>query len=191
MNSFETYEYYLAVERHFKSNYNFHERNGKVKCSVTSFKNNRVRDYFIKMAKFKDVKGLILSSFVGHEEYWTADLFSHDSMLNYKAWKKRKESLKYTISQEIESLENLEDLLVVNDSHPGLLVKYLRQEISIETICIVLEITGCFPYWNKRMKDDILWQKQGMKMKKYIPFITFDRDYFTTLIKEKLNRNAA
>jgi hypothetical protein len=190
MNAFQVYEYYLSLSRHFKTNsYDYFARKGQVNCSVSSFEKNASKPYFLKLAKFKDPKGLVLSSFASKNKYWVTDLFTPDAMNDYMSWKKRQEAFKYIISQEVDTISDFESEIRVNNSHPDLLVRYLQGKISLEALCVIVDITRCFSYWDKKMKEDILWSEIGIKIKKYTPFLKYDRAHFKKIIKDKFNAN--
>ena len=75
--------------------------------------------------------------------------------------------------------------LIKEHEHPILLKQYLRKEISLETICILLTITGAIKYWNKKMEYDPIWDDVKLKIEKYIPFIQFDKEKFKKIVVDK------
>lgn len=190
MNAFEVYEFYLSINRHFKTaSYDYFARNGQVKCSIDSFEKNPSKPYFHKLAKFKDPKGLILSSFVAKNKYWVTDLFTPEAMNEYMAWKKRQEAFTYIITREINSIDDFESEIRIKNSHPTLLVRYLQGKISLEALIVIVDVTRCYSYWDKKLKDDIIWFDVSTKIKKYSPFLKYDRDLFKNIIKDKVNAN--
>ena len=50
-DAYDIYVYYLAMKRHFTSNYDFKQYNGKVKANVMSFENRKDKFFFYKLSK--------------------------------------------------------------------------------------------------------------------------------------------
>jgi len=49
--------------------------------------------------------------------------------------------------------------LIEEYDHPYLLKLLLRKEICIETFVVLVDITQCHKHWNKKMKDDPIWDQ--------------------------------
>lgn len=190
MNAFEAYELYNALNTHFKrKTYDYHKNNGKVKCSVAAFEKTNSIHYYRKLAKHKDPKGLILSSLISKRLYWVSDLFTPECTKEYLEWKKRQESISYLVGQiELGTIDDLQtEIVCKGKNHPPLLKRYMQGKLSFDALCIIVDITRCYSYWDKKMAGDVIWDELGMKIKKYTPFIKYDRDKFKAIIKEKVN----
>src|SRR6056300_1924921 len=61
-DAYDIYVYYLAMKRHFTSNYDFKKYNGKVKANVMSFENRKDKFFFYKLSKKPEAKDLILAN---------------------------------------------------------------------------------------------------------------------------------
>jgi hypothetical protein len=72
------------------------------------------------------------------------------------------------------------NFVVENGQLSHLLVLQLGSEINIETTCILTDLVGCYGYWDKQLKEDVIWQEIGQLIKKYTPFVNYD--------KEKVNK---
>ena len=67
-------------------------------------------------------------------------------------------------------------------SHPILLKKFLGSEISLETICILLDLTGAKNHWDKKMQYDLVWDNTRTKIEKYTPFIKYDKEKIKNIL---------
>lgn len=47
------------------------------------------------------------------------------------------------------------------------------------------DIAKCLPYWDRQMKGDIVYEDIGTLIKKYTPFISYDKDKFRKIVVEK------
>ena len=68
-----------------------------------------------------------------------------------------------------------EELLIVSEL-------FLQKEIRIETVCILIDITETMKYLDKHLKNDIIWDDIGSTIKKYTPFIVYDKEKFEKII---------
>ena len=190
MNSFECYQYYLALKLHFSDlNYDCFKYNFKVKADINSFNSRRDKFFFEKLAKHQNPKDFLLANFVLVSKAYIRDLvYGEEAKTTYKQWLSTKESLSYRFNEELSGLkENFNDNFIChNNSHPHLLKLYLGEKISLETLCILCDITGCLKHWDKKLVDDIVYKDIGMLIKKYTPFIVFDRENIKTIVRNKL-----
>ena len=181
MTPIESYREYLLLKNHFSNkDYDYFKYQGKSKkLSVDSFNKRKDKFFFEKLAKHNDVHGFILSNIVEKENCWIRDLVSSDEHEKiYKKWLKTQQSLSYVFKQEIGKLNEKfnENFIVPSNGHPLLLKKYLSKEISLETLCLLLELSGAKNVWNKKMEYDIIWDNLKIKIEKYTPFIKTDMD---------------
>lgn len=187
MSPFETYKEYIALKNHFtKSSYDYFKYNGKSRLKVSSFESRKDKVFFQKLAKHKDIKGFLISNLLENPKTWIKDLAYSESAENtYQAWVKKQQSLTYTIKNDISKLEeNFNDnfLIVNNNSHPTILRLYLGNEISFETLCILLKITKSKKYWDEKLEYDPVYQEIKLKIEKYTPFIRFDETKIKNII---------
>ena len=78
---FDAYKTYLALKRHFTSDYDYFKYNGKVRAGVESFLKRNDRFFFRKLAKKYDDKELVdffVSNFIVSDN-WIGNLISHGS----------------------------------------------------------------------------------------------------------------
>lgn len=198
MEGFSAYVTYLAIKRHFTSNYDFFKYNGKTRASAESFLKRNDKYFFRKLAKKykgEDLINYYVSNFVANENVWAGELASQECENNYARWKKTQESLGYHYRNELSFLidwcdlnhRSLNSTLVVTDSdHPPLLQLYLRGKVSTETLILLDSVTGFLKHWNKELKDDVIWEEKKTLITKYRGFIKFDRMKIKKITKEIL-----
>lgn len=194
MTSFESYNLYSALKRHFTcESYDYFKYNGKVKTSLKTFQNRNDKFFFEKLSKHKDVLGLVVSNMLVDPNIWVGDLVNEERCSStYFNWLRRKESLSYVFKSELNNLdENLmNELVVENDSHPKLFKKYLAGEICAETIIILEDIINFFPMWDKKIKETFVWPSEKIKLTKYKPFVNIKPDYKQVIVDHvKLSSN--
>lgn len=182
MNSIECFQEYLALKNHFKSeSYNYFIYNGKIKSATPEhFRSRKDKFFFERLAKHEDLHNFLVANFINNEKIWIKELTSEDAEKVYRVWLQRQQSLSYIFKQDIENLEsifNINFICTPND-HPPLLKKYLRGEVCLETLCILLDILNAKKYWDSELKDDVLWEQYSLKVKKYTPFIKYDKEKF-------------
>jgi len=189
MSAFECYKEYVALKNHFtKPSYNYHKYNGKSKLSFDSFDTRKDKLYFMKVAKHPDPRNYILSNLVENPKIWIKEIaFSVSSEEVYKDWSKRQQSLMYIFKEELSKLnEDFDSNFKGEDrTHPYVLKLYIRKEISLETLVILVDLIKCASYWSKRFEYDPTVQDVLNKIMKYRPFLTYDRDKVKNIVLDK------
>jgi hypothetical protein len=186
MTPFEVYRNYLALRNHFNSDtYDYFKYQGKGSATVDSFNKRKDRFFFEKVAKHKDPHGFMLANFMHKPKSWIRDIaYSDDSESIYQSWKKRKESLTYLISEDLEKLQfPFDSNFIVKDKQLSyILTLQLGGTLHLETTCVLTDLVGCYNYWNKELKDDVIWQEIGRTIKKTTPFIKYDKDKIKKIV---------
>ena len=192
MNSFECYVTYLALKSHFSSkDYDYFRYHGKVNASIDSLRARKDRFFFEKLAKHNDPRGFLLANLVSNPHSYVRDLaYNEDAKTIYTKWLKTKESLSYHFTEQLKTLDDdLRSTLVpVSAQHPQIIREYLGGRISLETLCIIVNITNAIPYWEKQQLNDPIFNDVVWLIKKYTPFIGYDKEKLTNLIKQKATR---
>lgn len=194
MDAFKAYKTYLALKSHFgNKNYDYFKYNGRARASLKSFENRRDKYFFTKLANHRDVVNFLASNFLEGDLNWVGDLVNEEiAEKNYRAWKKRIESLTYIFTNELDKLDDdyNSNLVVTEGQHPLLLKLLLRKEISPETFLILNDITPFTGCWNRRIEDKIIWPATYMKLKKYRPFFTIDLEKFKKIVVKKFSKGS-
>jgi hypothetical protein len=180
MTAYQAYVEYIALKSHFtQKNYDYKKYNGKVKsASVASFERRNDKYLFHKLSKKSDLKGFLISNFLCDSSKWVGDLVvNEEAEAIYKTWLKRTQSLSYTFKSEINNLDDdFNSNFDCQTGHPKLLKLYLSGKVSLETLKILCELTGCVAQWNLRMASDPIWSDVQKKLIKYSSFFSFDYD---------------
>lgn len=191
MNSFEVYMDYLCLKNHFtKDNYDYFKYNGKMKLSVDTFEKRKDKYFFEKLAKQRSPHDYMVANFSKNPKLWIRDLaVSEECQTNYTEWSKRMSSLTYELQSSLSYLDDNFDsnILIKDNEHPILLGLFLSNVISTEVFTILVDITGCKAYWNKKMEDDFVWNDVSMFLTKYAPFVKYDKEKVKKIIVDNFS----
>lgn len=190
MTPFEAYSTYLAVKHHFsRESYSYKKYNGKVKVTYASFEKRPDKYQFSKLAKKKNLVDFLVSNMVhgNRMEMWVGDMLSDGrSDEIFMQRKKRIESLTYNFTQELSKIDDLQSAATVTDGeHPELLKMYARGDLSLETMIIICDVIKCIPYWNKHIREDVIWPRYRLLFKKYAEFFEYDKEKYFKIIAQK------
>lgn len=184
MNDFDVYKLYISLKSHFNGKYDYFKYNGKNRLNYSSYQKRKDKIFFQKLAKHEDIHNFLLANLVEDSNIWIRELsYSEQAESIYKEWSKRQQSLTYNFEKELRNLnESLNENIIVKDNeHPILLRKYINKEISIDTLCILLDILDAKKYWNKNLYYDPIWEDLKLKVEKYTPFIKYDKDKYKNI----------
>ena len=196
---FDTYQTYLALKRHFTSNYDYFKYKGKVKASLESYLRRKDKFFFRKLGKKYDKEELVnffVSNFVVSDN-WIGNLVSQESEENYVRFQKRMQSLSYLYDNDVHriidycrenDLQLNSVLLVEDDNHPILLKLLLQKKISIETVIIMDDPLKFIRYWNAKL-DDIIWEEKKQLISNYRQFLKYDRNIYRQKLKEIIDES--
>ena len=191
MSAFECYKEYVALKNHFtKPSYNYHKYNGKSKLSFDSFDTRKDKLYFMKVAKHPDPRNYILSNLVENPKIWIKEIaFSVSAEETYTNWAKRQQSLMYLFIEELSKLEDNFDanFKAEDHSHPNVIKLFLRKEISLETLVILVDLVKCIAYWKKRFEYDPVIDETLNTIRKYRPFLNYDREKVKNIVLDKFS----
>ena len=190
MTPYEAYREYLALKSHFSNKtYDYFKYNGKLKsATIDSYEKRRDKLFFMKLAKHKDPINFLVANFVENDRTWIGNIaYNEEAEKRYYNWLKKNQSLTYIFTSDLSKLDDNFDsnFLVEDNSHPNVLKLYLSNEISIETLVILTDLVRCISYWNKSMSDDPIWNDVLLKIKKYKPFIKYDKEKMKKIIIDK------
>lgn len=189
MNEFECYTLYVALKNHFtKNNYDFFKYNGKSRIKASSLKMRNDKVFFQKLAKHEDPFGFLVSNLVYNPKLWIKEIaYSEEAQTRYDEWIKRNQALSYTFRNELSKLKDDFNLnFTVDDyDHPYLLKLYLRKEILLETLIMLVDITGCSKLWNKKMDGDPSWDNVNFLINKYKPFMNYEKEKISKIVLDK------
>ena len=192
MTAFEAFQLYVALKQHFnQKTYDYVKYNGKIKTTYSQFEHRRDRYYFEKLAKHENPKGFLISNFIHNTSFWVGEInHNQESEDIYISWKRRQESFEYLFKQCISDKlykHNIEDLIKIPENgYPLIMVMYLQKIVSPETLVVFVDSIRCYNYWNKNLKQDIVWDSVSKLILKYKPFLNYDvkkyREYIKTIV---------
>lgn len=189
----ETYKTYLAIKNHFtKSTYDYHKYCGKVNASLQSFYKRKDRFWFEKLSRKKEDQEIInffVANFISSDNpqsLWIGDIIRNGED-TYTDWQKRIQSLSYYFKQESEDLfsdSKLDEMFKIkNGSHPPVIKKFLKGNISLETLVIYDKIFNFSKSFDKKLLDPV-WEIISLKIKKYNPFLNIDIFKYKKILKD-------
>lgn len=196
ITGYEAFCLFQALKLHFTTDtYDFFKYNGKSKVSVDAFENRKDKYHYYKLSRRlqnkNDLTVFIVSNFLSNDKLWIGDLLTENSETVYKQRLKVLQSLTYTFQNDCTNLfrdvTNPNEILQSeNGDYPVLLVRSLRQEIEIETLCIMNEVLNFFPMWSRKINDTIRWPDYRRKILKYTQFLTFDKQKYKSLLLKNI-----
>ena len=187
---FELYSYYIALKKHFTSTYDFFKYGGKMRLTVDSFERRKDKFFFYKLGKRKDCKEFLLANVIVDPDVWIGNLVdSKDADEIFREWSKRQQSLGYMFSNELDELNEdfNSNFVVVDGQYSRVLQLYNMKRLSIETLIILDDLTGCFKYWDKSIHDTIVYPSINKIVKKYRPFLNYDKVKMREICLDKYN----
>jgi len=187
MSAFECYREYVALKQHFtQPSYDYFKYNGKARVNPASFTKRKDRLLFEKLAKHEDPRGLIISNLVADERRWIKDMaYGDQAQKIYMDWAKRCQSMMYLFKNDLSKLKSEFDSnfkIGSEESHPYLLRQYMRGEVSIESVVILVDLAKCMSYWSREMQYDPVASDVLKKIVKYRPFVQYDRERAKKLV---------
>ena len=198
IHGFDVFRMYLAMKLHFtKPNYDFFQYEGKTKANEDSYHQRKDRWFFETLAKkySKDeIQEFLLASFVLSEEpskVWIGDIRSSGKD-RWMVWKKLQQSFAYSFEQDLGAVaqhlattgHTFNNLFETLGGHPTLLKLFLKRRVNLETLIVLVVLLGFTKRWDKEMHDP-LWESVSMKIKKYKPFLSINRNKYSEVLKEK------
>jgi hypothetical protein len=196
MEAIDAYKIYLGVRNHFTlDKYDYIKYNRKVNVSYDSFLKRRDKIFFAKLGNRKDkyLEDFLVANMIHDPKVWVGELLSDECENRYKEWLKKKQSLTYTFKNEMSFIDgwNSEELNswfgVEVGEHPNIIKKYLRGEISLETLTILNSIMGLLNRYDKNF-DDPVYKGVSQLCKKYQPFLEYDQPKMKRILKDMVTQ---
>ena len=180
---FDSYKLYNALKLHFETDgYDAIKYNYKSNVSPQSFFKRRDKYFFAKLAKNyeKDLLTYFVSNFKNGVGY-VGDMINEDGERNYLDHKRIQESIHRVFSIDINKLNEQGELFdnlfkSVNGQVPLVVKVWMQEEISLETVVILDSIFGFIDRESVKISDTIIWPDTKRKIKKYTPFVNYNKD---------------
>jgi len=196
MDEFGVYKMYIALKLHFTTdNYDITKRNGKVKASRQAFAKRTDLFSIKKIYKTysdEEIANFLVSNFISGDRW--GGMFDSEAGKTYTEWKGKIESLSYNFTKDLDHLldelekENLtvkDAFTITKSQHPYILKMFLRKSVSLETMVILETIFPYLEYFDKELEGDILWPDTSRLIKKYKPFLKFDKEKYNEIFRKR------
>jgi hypothetical protein len=196
MNGYDAYVMFRAVKLHFTSSYDYVKYNGSVKVKEETYENlkdqyryrNLVKKYHANLLDF------LVANFSNREISWVGDLFAPDADRCFQSYRSYKESFTYKYKEECLKLlkhcevndMSINDLFNAKGKYPEIFIMLQENEISIETVIILIDILELSTYFNQKLKDNPLWDTLSTKMANMKSFLSYDRKKMKDITLEVL-----
>lgn len=196
MEAIDAYRTYIALKHHFTlDTYDYFRYNKKTRVTLDSFLKRKDRIFFAKLGNRKDayLESFLVANFLYQTNMWVGELLSDECEDRYKDWKRRQESLSYHFKSEMDFISDLSPeefnklFHPVNGNHPEIIQKYMRKEISLETLCILDHILKFIHKTDKIISDPIYIDISKL-CKKYQPFLKVDIPKLKLLLKQLVQK---
>jgi len=196
MEAIDAYKIYLGIKNHFTlDKYDYIKYNRKVNVSYDSFLKRRDKIFFAKLGNRKDKywEDFLVANMIHDPKIWVGELLSDECENRYKEWVKKKQSLTYVFTNEMSFIDgwNAEEINswfgVNHGDHPNIIKKYLRGEISLETLTILNAIMGFITKYDKKITDPV-YKGVSQLCKKYQPFLEFDMPKMKNILKNMVEQ---
>jgi hypothetical protein len=133
-----------------------------------------------------------VSNFIERDTLWVGDLLTEDAEVNFQRHQKILQSLSYQFTNDLEKLfDGISDpnevIRVVDGDYPILLRHTLQKITQIETLCILNQILGFLPMWDKKIADTIRWPDFRRKIVKYTAFLPKDIVKYKLILKKVIS----
>jgi hypothetical protein len=178
MTPYETYVLFLALKRHFtESSYDAFKYCFKVKTSVDAFERRNDKYFFAKLAKHENPRNFLLAALTRTDakKVFIGNIIRDNK---YEAYYSQLgayyQAPEYMFESEISALQKT-DFQVKSGQHPGIIDTYFFGDLSIETLAILDKETKIVDYWNKNIRDTLIWPDLAFKIRKYAPFVRYDK----------------
>ena len=164
---------YLALQRHFSTDYDYFEYNGKVKVSTDAYSKRNDLYAFEKLThiiKKEDREDFFVSHFLDNPKEWIRNM-SKQKLDEYKAVYRNfpikfQEHLYY-----LQINGPAEMIKAVPDKIPHIHNSCINGSISLETICVLDDIFPFLEAHEQVVKVPFVWPDHINKIKKYKPFV--------------------
>jgi hypothetical protein len=186
-DSFKWYVKYLAMKKHFTSDYDYHKYNGKIRASFDTFRTRNDAYFFEKLSQRDDPEKLMLANMIVKPNIWIREIVEEEGETRYIDWQRKIQALGRIFSIDLQNLDDnyQANFTSINGQHPLIMTQYIQKKISLETLTILATISNIFPYWEKEIVDKIIARDIIRLLKKYKPFLEIDEKKFKTLVKKR------
>lgn len=197
---FAAFALYNALKLHFTSDsYDYFKYHGKTNVSKNTFSVRKDKYHFYKLSRkysVVELKDFYIANFIRGNGEWVGDMIGPEGDENYKKWQKINQALtRYFENDIIDLLERVDGaefwsfddyFKPISGGWPNIITKLMKNQISLETVCILVDVANIMPWWEKEITDDLIWPTWHRLIKKYTPFIQYDKTKFLHILKKRI-----
>ena len=191
-SGYGAYLVFVTVRTHFESPTFDFFKHDKVKANKTTYLKRSDKVFFDMIAKdynSKELMEFFIANRLEGRNYIT-DLLDDDAQIAYTNYKRRIQALTYIFKSEIQNLNCPNVFRCKNGQYPDIVQLHLQGRISPETMVILNDFTAFINKFDKYYdKNDPIWSKISLKLRKYKPFVKYPKDKIKSILKEKINEN--
>jgi hypothetical protein len=196
---FDVFKIWLAVKLHFTTKtYDYFTYGGKVNCKLETFTKRNDRYFFHKLSKkysAEEALDFFVANFIHSDKAWIGNLAKQDGTDNYLYHRKYKDSFSYNFRSECRIIGDslvrnnitFDDLFLVDrGQHPPFFKLLSSKKVSYQTFVVFEQMLGFVKRWDKEIKEMVVWPIHSKRIKKYIPFVSYNRTQMKLIVKEEL-----
>lgn len=188
IQAFDAYRIYQSVKLHFTSDsYDCFRYNFKTSVNQKSFLKRNDRYFFHKVAmRFRNelaIAEFYAANIIDDVTYVSHMLESDDS---YLKWQKKIQAITRIVSDDVDFLANsyntFDELFTIRGNYPIIINELNKGSINLETVSIINSYTNFLNQSDKLVTEPLFYPGLSKKIKKYGPFVRFDKEK----IKQKI-----
>lgn len=188
------YLLFLALRTHFTSDkYDFFKMHGKLRATKDSYEKRQDRHFFDKIAKLynaEELKEFYVANIL-QDKHYIMELLENEAEKNYTEYKSRRQALSYNFSNELDRIFSRglsRPFHIDDDEYPIIISFFLGKRLSPESMVILNDFIRFSDKFDKYLgNNDPIWSKVELKIRKYKPFVKYDKDKFKHILKEKID----
>ena len=148
--------------------------------------------FFDKLAKeynAEELRDFFVANILNDKHYIT-EMLSDDAKDRYNQYKMRQQALSYYFKDDIDKIfasSLCSSFELKLDEYPPVIMYYLNKSISDETMVVLNDFVPFVTKFDKYLSDDIIWSKISLKLRKYKPFVKYDKVRMKNILKEKIH----
>lgn len=192
-SGYGAYLLFLALRTHFNNgSYDFFQMHGKLRANKESYQKRHDKYFFEKLAKeynTTDLRDFFVANLLNDRHYIT-EMLDDVSKDHYNFYKRRHQALSYFFKNDLDQLfvsSICGPFELKLDEYPPIIISYLNNRITHETMVVLNEFICFSNKFDKYLSDDIIWSKISLKLRKYKPFVKYDKVRMKSILKEKID----
>ena len=196
LSAFDTFCMFMALKNHFTTeSYDFVKYKGKVRFTQETFLSNRDKLLYQKLSRVCDENDMLdymIATFIADKK-WVRDFLDEEAKDRFTEYRKRNQSLGYMFGNELDRLFLLQapELAFKPTGNYALPIRmYMQGDMSLETFALLSKYLGLAESYDAKYgKDDIVWGRMSMLIRKFTSFLVCDDKKMKSILKDKINEN--